>query len=196
MAVRRHTTYQFGDKFKRVRERQQITLTKLASNIGVSASLLSQIENNRISPSVDTLMAIADELEIDPNYLFQEVKQPRKVTIIRRDERNTLKRDGVLYEQLSFPNWGDTQPPFEAFELTLEPGGQKGSEQFGHPGQEMGLLIAGEASLQYGNSEYSLSQGDSISFASRVPHILKNTGDTELKAIWIISPPRMTIDKE
>lgn len=192
MGTKRQAAYQFGDKFKRVRERQQMTLAKLAEKIGVSTSLLSQIENNRISPSVDTLMAIAGALEIDLQYLFEEVRQPPKVTITTKEQRNMIRRDGVLYEQLSFPGWKEARPLFEAFELTLEAGGEKGNEQFGHQGQEMGLITEGTAVLRYGNREYDLHPGDSISFASRIPHILKNSGDTPLKAVWIISPPRMS----
>jgi mannose-6-phosphate isomerase-like protein (cupin superfamily) len=55
----------------------------------------------------------------------------------------------------------------------------------------MGILLEGEAELLYGTESYNLKQGDSVSFSSSVPHTLINTGKKKLKAIWIITPPRM-----
>ena len=50
MAKAVRTEYRFGEKIKKVRESQGITLKQLAHHMDVSASLLSQIENNKVSP--------------------------------------------------------------------------------------------------------------------------------------------------
>ena len=57
--------YKFGEKLRIVRERKGMTLKEVARQAGVSESLISQIERNRVSPSIDTLLQIADVLEID-----------------------------------------------------------------------------------------------------------------------------------
>ena len=60
MAKSNRTEYRFGEKIKKVRESQGITLKQLAHQMDVSTSLISQIENNKVSPSIDTLLNLAD----------------------------------------------------------------------------------------------------------------------------------------
>jgi putative glutamine amidotransferase len=56
--------YNFGEKIRSVRERRSLTLREVAEIAGVSESLVSQIERNRVSPAIDTLLALADALGI------------------------------------------------------------------------------------------------------------------------------------
>ena len=62
--------YRFGEKLRAVRERKGYTLKVVASKAGVSESLVSQIERNKVSPAIDTLLTLADVLEINLEFLF------------------------------------------------------------------------------------------------------------------------------
>ena len=84
--------YQFGDKLRSVRERRGGTLKSVAEAAGVSPSLVSQIERNIVSPSLDTLMGLADVLDIDPDYLFKDFKKDKRVDIVRAEERTVSFR--------------------------------------------------------------------------------------------------------
>ena len=183
--------YRFGEKIREIRESQSVTLKQLAERMGVSASLISQIENNKVSPSIDTLLNLADLLDIDPEYLFRDFRKKRKVRIVRAEERNRLSMGDVQYELLTPPAAPDEDFALETMELIITPGGEKGSQDYGHPGRELGIILSGEGELQYGTESYTLKQGDSLSFSSSVPHILINKGKKELRAIWIITPPRL-----
>ena len=79
--------YKFGEKLRTVRERKKLTLKDVAFEAGVSESLISQIERNKVSPSIDTLLLIADVLDIDYDYLFSDYRQKRKVAIVRKKDR-------------------------------------------------------------------------------------------------------------
>ena len=50
--------------------------------------------------------------------------------------------------------------------------------------------MEGNATFQYEASVYELEAGDSISFSASSPHVLKNSGEKELKAIWVVTPPQ------
>jgi mannose-6-phosphate isomerase-like protein (cupin superfamily) len=65
--------------------------------------------------------------------------------------------------------------------------------EYGHPGKELGFILEGTGILYYGTEEYKLFRGDSISFPSEIPHILKNTGSGPLEALWVITPPRLFV---
>ncbi len=183
--------YSFGEKLRVVRERKKITLKQVAIAANISESMVSQIERNKVSPSIDTLLSIAEFLGIDIDYLFSSYKKTGKVKIIKKDKGNILKSEGGTYRELCSIDETESSSPVEVVWLEVEEGKEKGNIDYGHPGSEIGIIIEGEGSLSYGTEEYFLSEGDSVSFSSNIPHIIKNTGKSKLKAIWVLSPPRI-----
>ncbi len=182
---------EFGNKLRLVRERKNMTLKDVAGQAGVSESLVSQIERNRVSPSIDTLIAIADVLNLDLEYLFRDLKNNSAVSIVKPQDRNVMIIKGVEYQQLSFIPDSDINPSVEAFLLDIPPGKEKGDLEFGHPGREMGTITEGRGELIYGTSTYQLETGDTVSYSSDIPHIIRNNGNEPLKAMWIITPGRI-----
>jgi transcriptional regulator with XRE-family HTH domain/quercetin dioxygenase-like cupin family protein len=59
-----------GDRIRRARLARQVSLRALAREIGVSASLISQIETGKSRPSVGTLYAITTALGISVEEIF------------------------------------------------------------------------------------------------------------------------------
>ncbi|MDR2109830.1 MAG: XRE family transcriptional regulator [Spirochaetaceae bacterium] len=186
--------YCFGEKIRTVRERRSLTLREVADRAGVSESLVSQIERNRVSPAIDTLLALTDALDLDLEYLFADYRRDRPVRVTRSHERNSFTKPGVLYERLAQV---ETQgrDGIEAYTITIEAGAKTGSREYGHPGWELGIVEKGQADLTVGNEEYTLNPGDSVSFKADAPHMLVNSGDTSLRVFWIITPPKGEIGK-
>lgn len=182
--------YRFGEKIRRVRERKKMSLKAVSRLAGLSESLISQIERNKISPSLESLLRVMEVLDIDMEYLFRDYKREKRVKIVRGRERNVYRAQSVSYEELSVIEDGKEEHSIEAFFLTIEAGGRRGSEEYGHPGKELGVILSGKAGLEYGKESYLLEEGDSVTFSSDTPHILTNRGDDRLKAIWIITPSR------
>jgi transcriptional regulator with XRE-family HTH domain len=183
--------YRFGEKIRAVRERRALTLKEVAERAGVSESLVSQIERNRVSPAIDTLLALADALDIDLEFLFADYKKERSVRVVKAAGREVFARPGVRYEKLArLDGEGETRHGIEAYLITLEPGAQTGGKDYGHPGFELGIVAEGKASLTVGGRAYELAVGDSASFAADAPHVLANAGPGQLKTYWIITPPK------
>jgi transcriptional regulator with XRE-family HTH domain len=68
-----------GDRLREARQARGLSLRGLADRLGVSPSLISQVENGRARPSVSTLYAIASELEISlDELLFPDARRPRQ----------------------------------------------------------------------------------------------------------------------
>lgn len=61
-----------GRRLRRERERQGIGVREMSRRVNLSASLISQIELGRATPSVGTLYAIVNELNISLDALFFE----------------------------------------------------------------------------------------------------------------------------
>ena len=87
--------YHFGEKLRQVRERKGYTLKVVASRAGVSESLVSQIERNKVSPAIDTLLTLADVLDINVEFMFEEFRRSRPVKIIRHDQRRKIEEATV-----------------------------------------------------------------------------------------------------
>ncbi len=183
--------YRFGEKLRMVREKKGYTLKTVATSAGVSESLVSQIERNRVSPAIDTLLALADVLDINPEFLFEEFRRSRPVKIVRTSERRMRQEDKVVYEELANPVEKNGSYAMESYMITIPPGEHTHHGSYGHLGQEVGYILEGKAIFKYENEEYELEAGDSISFSSSAPHTLLNASNSaQLKALWVVNPPQ------
>ena len=59
-----------GDRLRAARTARGLSLRALAERLGVSPSLISQVETGRARPSVSTLYAIANELDVSLDELL------------------------------------------------------------------------------------------------------------------------------
>jgi transcriptional regulator with XRE-family HTH domain len=181
--------YRFGEKIRAIRDKRGMTMKEVAEKIGVTESLISQIERNKVSPAVDTLLSISEVLSIDLEYLFEDLKKNKAVQVIKKDDRNRFESQGVVYEQLSSYGTG-SEHGIESYYLEIDAGKEKGSSDYGHIGMEMGIILNGRGELDYGTEKYMLESGDSISFSSDIPHVLRNVSSGKLKAFWVVTPPK------
>jgi transcriptional regulator with XRE-family HTH domain/mannose-6-phosphate isomerase-like protein (cupin superfamily) len=69
---REGATSELGTRLRSERERQSIGVRELSRRLGVSASMISQIERGRVMPSVNTLYSITSALGISLDDLFGE----------------------------------------------------------------------------------------------------------------------------
>jgi transcriptional regulator with XRE-family HTH domain len=69
---------EMGDRLREVRQAHGMSLRGLAERLGVSPSLISQVETGRAKPSVSTLYAIVNELGISlDDLLFTDARAAR-----------------------------------------------------------------------------------------------------------------------
>lgn len=183
--------YRFGAKIRLVRERRGLTLKEVAQSAQVSESLVSQIERDKVSPSIDTLMAIAEVLDLNVEYLFQDFKKKKKAAVLTPEQQNRLILNGVTYHQMAYHPEAPESPSLEVLKVEIPPGAAKGDDEFGHLGREVGIIIDGTGELLYGEESYPLKAGDTVAFSSDMPHTIRNTGKKPLESIWIITPGRI-----
>jgi len=158
--------------------------------VEVSESLISQIERNKVLPSLDTLISLLDALDVEPEYIFEGIRRKKKPVVLHQGQRKEISQQGVSYQQIGILQEHDAIEGAELTYLTIEPNAEKGSYDYGHGGKEIGIIIEGEGTLFYGNESIPLVTGDSMSFDSSIPHRIVCSGPKPLKAVWIISPAR------
>lgn len=187
--------YHFGEKLRAAREHKGYTLKIVAQKAGVSESLVSQIERNHVSPAIDTLLTLADVLDVNLEYLFEEYRKDRPVQITRKDERPTITEEDTIFEELGSPVSTDKENSFESYILRIPSGSQTHRGSYGHIGREFGFINKGKAKLIYNSKEYILEAGDSVSFSATVPHVVVNAGDEEVEAIWFVTPAQRFVER-
>lgn len=197
---------QMGERLREARRSRGLSLRVLADRLGVSPSLISQIETSRANPSVSTLYAIADELDISlDELLFNDRRLPEPLhetigatraeagiagtmmpaPVQRAATRHRIRlASGVLWERLTTLS----EPGVEFLHVTYEVGGASSPEDAfqRHPGHEWGYVLSGRLQVRIGFEEFTLEPGDAISINSAVPHRLATIGDRPAEAIWFV----------
>lgn len=179
-----------GSRLRHERQARKLRLKDLAGQIGCSESLLSKIELDRISPTLQTLHKIAEALGTTVAALFSE-KTNTKVTIYHSGERPELQlgdtdRPGRTVLERMTPYARNRQ--LSANLHVVPPGG--GSEgTISHVGEEVGFVITGYVELEVDDECYLLGAGSSFFFNSGLPHRYRNIGSAEAQIVWINTPP-------
>lgn len=175
-----------GDKIRSFRLEKNRTITSLAEEIGVTASLISQIERNLSSPSVSTLKKIAQALDIKISNFFETDYNGNNIAVIRKENRKklTLPQSHVLYELIS-PNF---KKDLQVFIVELDIEGETSEILMGHGGDECNLIIGGTVEAILGGEKFILNDGDSIFYSGDIPHRFRNIGATKITIISAISP--------
>jgi transcriptional regulator with XRE-family HTH domain len=196
-----------GPRIRAERARREVTIRALARVIGVSPSLISQIETGKSQPSVSTLYGITSTLGLSLEDLFDanETAEPPAADQsglrylrsdrtkgvgphVSPDERELLTLEsGVTWERLGqVPNHH-----VEFLLVTYQPGSASSPDGrlMRHSGTEYAYLISGELELTLGFDKYPLAPGDSACFESTRPHSYHNHGDVPAVGVWFVVEP-------
>src|SRR5689334_23966148 len=79
--------YEIGPKLRALRLRKKIGLADLAKHTGLSASMLSQLETGKLTPTLPTLARIAMVFDVGLEHFFTAQRGTRPFAIVRHDER-------------------------------------------------------------------------------------------------------------
>ena len=185
-----------GSRLRQERERRGISLRELARRVGVSPSLVSQIELDRVNPSVSTLYALVTELGMTMSDVFGDTPQPapRVVRELDGGDDGLLTRpgrrrvinleSGVRWERLT-PH---SDPDMEFLYVTYPVGAESCPPDalVTHGGREYGYVTSGTLGVRVGFDEYELGPGASIAFDSSSPHRLWAIGGEPVHAVWLV----------
>jgi transcriptional regulator with XRE-family HTH domain len=178
--------------------------SELARRAGVSPSLISQMERGQSLPSVSTLFAIAEALDVPVDAFFRSAEKhelggsgsesvsvvrdeatevPEHRFLVRKDSRAAIDIEGgVRWERLT----PSTLSNVEFLELVYSPHAESNPSLYRHPGTEMVLVLSGALDIFIGFERYQLSPGDSIHFPSSLPHRYVNPTDETTRAVTVI----------
>lgn len=173
-------------RLRAARVAANLSLREVSRRVGISASMLSQIENGHAQPSVATLYALVSTLSLSLDELLtgNAVRGNRPAApVVTADDRATLVMDtGVTWERLT----PGPDPMVDALLVTYPPGSSSssGGGLMSHAGREYGFLLSGRLTVHLGFDTFVLEAGSSVSFDSAIPHAYINDGTEPARGLW------------
>lgn len=100
-----------GGKLKRLREKIGLTQKELAQQVGISHSLIGQIETDRIQPSLATLSSLAEALGVSTCYFLMDEDEEELYLDYRleADIREALRRPLLQQVVRDLAGWSDRE---------------------------------------------------------------------------------------
>lgn len=182
--------YNIGAKIKALRRARKMTLHDVANETGFSTALISQIENENVSPPIATLSKIARFFDVKIGVFFSEFEEECRFEVVRPHERTIIPRvisqdganHGYFYESLSNHKKNKKMEPFF---LTLNEKAMDTST-YCHEGEEFLFVMKGSAELLLDEQRVVLSEGDAVYLDSTLKHRLLSQGCDEVKVLVVV----------
>ncbi len=188
------SNYDIGPKLRKLRLRKKIGLVDLGKHTGLSASLLSQLENGKLIPTLPTLARIAMVFDVSLDYFFSSKRPEAVFSIVRANER------------IRFPDTPDAANPNFFFECLAFSAQNKSLQAYlaefprredgkplthSHEGAEFFHLLEGSVAIRVADEEHVLKAGDSVYFDGSESHSYTGLSKKAARAIVITTPPRV-----
>jgi quercetin dioxygenase-like cupin family protein len=176
-----------GQKIRETRQGKGITLRRLAKEIGVSPSFISQVEQSKAKPSVQSLQSIAKVLDVNCSFLIGEGPTTGEAFITESAVRTKNTFNPGNFKKVSIKNLvpGNVDSIMTPSLLTVEPGATTTGDISAPYGEEFLLVLSGSLTITLNGSDYKLKEGDNIYFNASVPHRIENPTNQIAKVLWI-----------
>lgn len=174
-----------GSLLRRHRKERGLTLKTISAKIGLSEGFLSQVENNVKSPSVDTLIAICQALDVDVGQVMKQAAEHQRVYPFRKAD----------WPEVDLPHTGFATrrfcPPLErsvvdSAMLFIEPGRSIPVRKDVKNGQEVLVVLEGSVELIHPEQSLTLTAGDAVHFWSEPKgQSITNRGADLAVVLWV-----------
>ena len=173
-----------GRRIRRLRTAQGWSLEAVATKANISRSLLSKVENGRVSSPIGTLANIATALGASVGGLIGG-DQDQRCAVVRRDERKTITGKGTAfgytYQALGHKRVDKRMEPF----IVTYPPGIKQVEKFSHAGEAFLFVLKGRLEFHHDDAVFVLGPGDSVYLDNELPHGGRARGSSPAAALVV-----------
>ena len=170
-----------GNRIKERRMLLNLTQEELADRCELTKSYISQLENNKTSPSLETLTNILEVLGTDLSTFFKEEK--KSPVVFTKEDHYVCEYNGYTITWL-VPN--SQIQAMEPILISLDEK-QKTVEDMPHDGEEFGYVVEGEIFVIYGDMKKRVKQGESFYYKTDKMHYIESIKKS--KVIWVSCPP-------
>lgn len=166
---------------RRIRHRRQdrgLTLSAVSAATGLNIGYLSQVENDKASPSLETLAALATALDVPIAWFLLDASTPPR--LVRAADRPV--RDGPRGGEMTQVDGGLSRD-LAIFETTVPAGTATGFHA--HPGDEHHLVLSGRMRITQGDTVVEAGPGDYVLLDGTLPHDVEVVGDEAVRLLIV-----------
>ena len=168
-----------GARIRRRRTERGLTLAAVASGTGLNVGYLSQVENDKASPSLETLAALASALDVPIAwFLLDQSIGPRVVRAAERPKRRLRGPRGTA-TQVD----GGIARDIAIFETVMPAGARTGFHA--HPGDEHHVILSGRVRISQGETTIEAGPGDYVLLDGTLPHDAESIGAEPARLIIV-----------
>ncbi|MEG6509020.1 XRE family transcriptional regulator [Methyloligella sp. 2.7D] len=182
-----------GMQVRELRRKLDLTGAELAEQAGISAGMLSKIENGAVSASIESLEALARALNVPITSFFQSYEDQRDCSYVRAGNGVVIERRGTKaghqYQLLGHSISGDIV--VEPYLITLTEEADP-YDLFQHAGVEFIYQLTGKSLYRHADKIYTLSPGDALFFDATALHGPHELLELPMTYLSIIVYPRNT----
>jgi len=180
-----------GTEVRRLRKSLDLTMAELATATGISAGMLSKIENGAISPSLATLDSLAKAFNVPISRLFAETEERRDCSFVKAGTGVRIERRGTkaghLYDLLGHSLAGEIG--VEPYLITLSEDAVPYTH-FRHAGVEFLYMLSGKVRYRHADRTYVMEPGDALFFDAAARHGPEELIEAPMRYLSIIIYPR------
>ena len=158
-----------GAQIRRWRTERGMTLARVAGAAGLNVGYLSQIENDKASPSLACLSALSSALDVPIAWFLVDESRPPDVALAA--DRRWRVTDSGRASRVDARGSSD----ISIVEVEAKPGTSAGLHS--HPGDEHHVVLGGRYRMTQGSHVVELGPGDYLRWDGLVPHDAEVIGD-------------------
>lgn len=175
-----------GKNIGEIRRSKNISLEELAKRSGVSKGMISQIEQEKVNPTVAVVWKIAYGLDVpfqnlieagDAETLFNPLHKSDSVLLEKDDSKCVFRILSPMY----------LAEKLEIYLLKIEEGGCLESEPHQQGSEEFITVLDGKVSVEIGSNKAVLGEGDSIHYRADLQHTIRNVADSASKIYMVVN---------
>ncbi|MCG8401400.1 MAG: XRE family transcriptional regulator [Firmicutes bacterium] len=177
-----------GERIRQLRRNNNLSVRTLAKEVGVTASFIYQLEQDKVSPSFSTLKGIAGALNTNMAVLVEE-ELPEEWVIVRKDKRKRIKSEVPELNLELFTFLGTRNKKMQPLLFEVEPGATCTMESFAGEHEDFVYIVQGEVEINTTRAMYQLQEGDAAYLLFDVITTVTNAGRSKARGLWVICPP-------
>ncbi len=177
---------EIGQRLRSIRTALGMSQRQLGRVSGVANATISQIESNKLNPTVSMLKKVLNGFPISMSEFFAENAEYAERIFYRVDDLTKIADGGVSYLQVG-ANLHNKSIQF--LKECYQPGAGTGKHAITHEGEECGIVLNGRLEVTVADQSTVLAAGDAYYFRSDQPHQFRNSGSEPCELITACTPP-------
>lgn len=179
---------ELGKNIAVIRKSRNFSLEELSKRSGVSTGMLSQIEQEKVNPTVAVVWKIAYGLDVPVSDLLISGEEEQIFRLIHKNESVILERDNgrCIFRIISPLSMAEK---LELYTLQIKRGGMMDSTPHSKGTEEFLTVFIGKVAIEVDEKQAVLEAGDSIHYNADISHTIRNLSETDSMLYMVVRYP-------